>query len=395
MRSSIGERRFDCVKWLLGIGVGLGICPHRGVGEELRLETLQIVEAGKVTEDAKANPRWYDAKLFDFEGKGWADTAEFYHRLPGRAKGVVRDPVWGLSTNTAGLCVRFVTDADKIAARWTVTRKSLAMDHMPATGVSGVDLYVRYEGSWRWIGNGRPKSSPTNTATLADGIPRGVHEYLLYLPLYNGVQSLEIGLPLEAKLAKAPPRPGDRAKPIVYYGTSIAQGGCASRPGMAHPAILGRRLDWHVINLGFSGNGQMEMALCKLMAEIDAAMYVLDCVPNLNAEKVTERTEPFVLALRKARPEAPIVLVENIEYQAGAFLPARREAYESKNKALREAYERLLAKGVKGLYYIPGKPLLGTDGEATVDGTHCSDLGFQRYADGMEPVLRKILETGK
>ncbi len=380
---------------ITGLMAGLFLPSAPVLAEEALIDRIETLDPGIAQKDAKGEWLWYDAQVLDVEGKGWTDTEQFFHRLPAKAKEKVRGPVWGLSTNTAGLCVRFCMDAERIAARWTVTRKSLAMDHMPATGVSGLDLYVRHKGRWCWIAVGRPRKSPTNQALLAGGIPKGMHEYLLYLPLYNGVKSLSLGVPTEARLAKAPPRPGQRAKPIVYYGTSIAQGGCASRPGMAHPAILGRRLDWHVINLGFSGNGRMEAELGKLMAELDAAMYVLDCVPNLSAELVTERTEPFVKALRKARPATPIVLVENIAYQAGAFLPERRRAYQTKNRALREAYERLLADGVKGLHYVPGEPLLGNDGEATVDGTHCTDLGFQRCADALEPVLRKILrESG-
>ncbi len=334
---------------------------------------------------------WYDAKQLEVEGKGWTDTKAFYHRLPARAEGKVLPPsVWPLSQDTAGMCVRFVSDAERIAARWTVTSRNLAMDHMPATGVSGVDLYVKDGDRWRWIGAGRP-GAQSNERTLAAGIPKGTWEYLLYLPLYNGVQSLAIGIPVHATIAKAPPRPGDRGKPIVYYGTSIAQGGCACRPGMAHTSILGRMLDWHVINLGFSGSGILDPMVGTLMAELDAAAYVLDCVPNMNAVMVQERTEPFVKALRAARPNVPIVLVENIVYQASYFLPEMREAYRGKNQALRAAYERLVSAGVGNLHYVPCDTFLGEDGEATVDGTHCTDLGFQRFAEALEPFFRRIL----
>lgn len=335
---------------------------------------------------------WYDARRLGVEGKGWDDADAPYHRFPAKAKGVVRDAVWGLSTHSAGLCVRFVTDADQIAVRWTVVSKKLAMAHMPATGVSGIDLYVNDEGTWRWIGNARPKEQ-SNESVLAKGIPDGTHEYLLYLPLYNGTKSLEVGVPVDAVLAKAPARPPEKARPIVFYGTSIVQGGCASRPGMAHTSILGRRLDHLTINLGFSGNGKLEPEIGALLAELDAAAYVLDCLPNMDPALVTERAEPFMKALREARPGVPIVLVENIAYQAGYFLPETRASYEDKNKALHEAYERLVADGVTGLHYVPGARLLGNDGEATVDGTHATDLGFQRFADALEPVLRVILNN--
>jgi lysophospholipase L1-like esterase len=289
------------------------------------------------------------------------------------------------------MCARFATNANRIGARWTTSSGNLAMPHMPATGVSGLDLYVNDAGVWRWIGNGRP-AAQTNEQTLADGIPDGWHEYIVYFPLYNGLTSLEIGVPPETALAQPPARAAGREKPMVFYGTSILQGGCASRPGMAHTSILGRWLDRPTLNFGFSGNGKMEMELEALLAELDASVYVLDCIPNMGSEMVTERLKPFVMALRQARPDTPIVLVENIHYQAGAFLPAARTAYESKNQALKEAYARLVAQGVAGLTYVPCDNLLGDDGEATVDGTHCTDLGYYRMAETLEPVLRNVLE---
>ncbi len=185
---------------------------------------------------------------------------------------------------------------------------------MPATGVSGLDLYVRQpDGTWHWLANGRP-AQQTNTATLVSGLAPAEREYLLYLPLYNGVSSVELAVPAGKSLAKAPARPADHAKPILFYGTSITQGGCASRPGMVHTAILGRRFDRTAINLGFSGNGKMEPELAGLLAELDPAVYVLDCLPNMKAALVTERVEPFEKTLRAARPTTPIVLVEDRFY---------------------------------------------------------------------------------
>ncbi|MBN1442046.1 MAG: SGNH/GDSL hydrolase family protein, partial [Planctomycetes bacterium] len=208
---------------------------------------------------SEAGIRWRDALELGIEGRGWSDTESPYDRLPARAKDVVRPPVWSLSLDSAGMCVRFITDATSIHARWTLRSKSLAMPHMPATGVSGLDLYFKgTDGRWRWLAVGRPTAFPTNEARLAADLPPGKREYLLYLPLYNGVTSVEIGVPEAATIEKAPPRgPGER-KPIVFYGTSITQGGCASRTGMVHTAILGRWLEHPVINLGFSGNGRME-----------------------------------------------------------------------------------------------------------------------------------------
>ncbi len=160
---------------------------------------------------------------------------------------------------------------------------------------------------------------------------------------------------------------------------------------MVHTAILGRRLDYPVINLGFSGNGPMELEMARFLAELDPAVYVIDCLPNMEPAQVSERAVPFVEILRKARPNTPIVLVENIAYQGSPYVPRRFEGYTAKNTALRKAFEQMLGSGIRGLHYIPGKNLLGYDEEATVDGTHPTDLGFMRMADAMEPILRRVL----
>ncbi len=338
--------------------------------------------------------QWVDARELTIEGQGWTDTKYPYDRLPAEAEGVVPAAVWGLSLNSAGIAARFTTDAEWIACRWKLRSGNLAMDHMPATGMSGVDLYMRMPEAmqkppgqeWHWIGTGRPKQQEMESR-LASGIPEGENEFTLYLPLYNGTTSLEIGVPAGATIAAAL----DRGKPVVVWGTSITQGGCASRPGMAYPAIMCRWLDMPHINLGFSGNGQMQPEVTQFIAELDAAAFVIDCLPNMSPDLVTERTAPVVRTLREAHPDTPIVLVENIEYQASAALAAPRRGYQSKNAAFKAVYDQLIADGVTGLTYVEGEPLFGNDGEATVDGTHATDLGFLRMAEGLTPVLKDIL----
>ena len=349
-----------------------------------------MIDPSKATAEAGSDTLWYDLRLVDVEGRGWTDTKAFYDRLPARAEGVVREAVWNLSRNSAGLCARFVTDATTIQARWTLTSEKLAMPHMPATGVSGLDLYVKHEGRWRWLAVGFP-TEQTSRVSLVSGLPPGQREFLLYLPLYNGVSSVEIGLPKDAKLAKADPYGAGNRKPIVFYGTSITQGGCASRPGMVHTAILQRRLNFPVINLGFSGNGKMEPEMATLFAELDPAVYVLDCLPNMSAAEVTERFEPFVEVLRKAHPETPILIVEDRSYTDSFLIAAKRQRNTDSRAALRAAFKRLTSAGTKHLTYLAGEDLLGDDGEGTVDSSHPTDLGFVRQADAFEKALLPLL----
>ena len=205
------------------------------------------------------------------------------------------------------------------------------MAHMPATGVSGLDLYVKNaDGHLRFLGNGRPVAV-TTTAKLADNLPPGQREYTLYLPLYNGVSSVEIGVPKDVPLLKAPVRPADRQKPIVFYGTSITKADARRGPGMCHTAILGRRLDRPTINLGFSGNGRMEPEIAALLAEIDAAAYVIEAVPNMDAKLVSERAEPLVQTIRKAHPNTPIVLVEDPTWPNTFLVETRRHGNQAES----------------------------------------------------------------
>jgi GDSL-like lipase/acylhydrolase family protein/SGNH-like hydrolase/esterase family protein len=333
---------------------------------------------------------WHTLSKLAVEGKGWTKTKHPYDRLPAHAEGVVRAPVWSLAQDSAGLRYRFVTDSQSIRARWTLRKNRLALPHMAATGVSGLDLYVREGDKWHWIGIGRPEKEQENEGILVNGLERQRREYLLYLPLYNGVDSVSIGVAKGASFETAPDRYTSR-KPAVFYGTSILQGGCAARPGMAYPSIVGRMLDYPVINLGFSGNGKTEPEVGKLLAELDPAVYILDSLPNLSVDETAERIGPFVKTLRDAHPTTPIVLVENVTYTNARFVAARQEKVTDANSILRKLYERLQADGDKNVFYVPTTRLFGSDGEDTVDGTHPTDVGFLRMAGSIAPVVRQAL----
>ncbi len=160
---------------------------------------------------------------------------------------------------------------------------------------------------------------------------------------------------------------------------------------MVHTAILGRHLEYPVINLGFSGNGTMDDSVAKLMGELDPAVYVIDCLPNMNAGQIEERTGPLVKTLRQARPTTPIVLVEDRTYANAVLLAGPRERNATNRAALKKAYDKLQLEGVKGLYYLPGDKLLGDDGEATVDSSHPTDLGFLRQAEAFAKILEPLL----
>jgi len=284
------------------------------------------------------------------------------------------------------MMVRFRTDATEIHADYQVSSGRLAMPHMPATGVSGLDLYATDSvGRSRWVAVVRPTAKEIN-GVIAKGLNPGWREYSVYLPLYNGTERLSIGTPRGTRFEPLAPR---SEKPLVFYGTSITHGACASRPGMPHPAILGRRLKRPVINLGFSGNGKLEPAVGNFLTELDPAIYVLDCLPNMVADEVKQRTEPMVHQLREAHPAVPIVLVEDRTYSYSWIRQSSRDRNDSSRREFRAAFQRLLDAGVEHLSYVDGESLLS--GDDTTDGSHPSDLGFYRHAEALEPVLREAL----
>jgi len=270
------------------------------------------------------------------------------------------------------------------------------MVHMPRTGVSGADLYTFDNDAkvWKWVAtNSNFLHFPRCTGVLVSNsmLAKTLRQYLLYLPLYNGVTDLKIGVNDGARLE---PDRNFQAKPIVWYGTSIAQGACASRPSMAFLNQLSRAISRPVFNFGFSGNGQMEPEVYRFLNEIDAAMFVIDCLPNMNATGVATRTEPLVRTLRTAHAAVPIVLVENQPFGQLIF-DDYRAAMAQTNKALFDAFTRLQAAGVPNLHYVKSEQQFsGLPFDVvspTVDGVHPTDLGFwfqsQFYTKFLPPLL--------
>jgi len=335
---------------------------------------------------------WIDARELCVEGRGWQDTDSPFDRFPPRAKGRVPEVVWDLSRMAAGVTVRFESDALELRARWELASDTLHSVHSPLLACSGLDLYARSDsGAWRWVGVTRELTGRQCECLLNPGgtLRPGTHEFLVYLPLGNPVQKLEIGVPEGAMIRTLSAR---TEKPVVCYGTSICHGMGVSRPGMTHLAQLGRRLDYPIINLGVSGNAKMELAVAELLAELDAALFIIDAIPNMEPQLVTERAEPFLRHLAAARPGVPILLVEDRTYPAGWLIPAQATQNGGRREAFRQAYGRLLADGVGPLRYLAGEGLLGIDADGTNDGSHPNDLGAHRMANALEPILRDLLK---
>ncbi|MGH9629216.1 MAG: SGNH/GDSL hydrolase family protein [Bryobacteraceae bacterium] len=248
---------------------------------------------------------------FDIKGAPWlSENKGELIRLPHRLKDKIPPKVWTLGESPSGVRIRFRTDSTRIAIKLAYPSPP-NMRNMHAFGQTGVDLYV--DGVYRSTAiapNDATDGAPVEHVFF-ENLPREERELTIYLPLYKPVKVLGIGLDSDAGIRKA--RRFAARKPVVFYGTSITQGGCASRPGMSYQAILARRLNLDFVNLGFSGNGKGESAVADMVAEIDASAFVLDFSQNNpTVESLREVYEPFLMTLRTKHPKTPIIAITAI-----------------------------------------------------------------------------------
>jgi len=359
-----------------------------------------IFQCSFVRAQDAGNYTWWNPVENSFpviEGQAWPqDLKNPYDRLPARAEKNVRPRVWELSHDASGLSVSFIASSPEIIVKYKV-KNSLAFSHMSATGVSGVDLYaVNSDGDWIWVA-GEYKFGDTITYTFKGIKPNDAyHEhgrrYKLYLPLYNMVEWLKIAVPKGSPFV---PLPLSKEKPIVVYGTSIVQGAAASRPGMAWTSILGRKMERPLINLGFSGNAWFDKELIDLMSEIDAKIYVLDCLPNLTYGKfspaeIKDKILYAVTKLRRQHKSTPILLIQHDGYADAEIDANRKKLYTDVNAMQKAAFDGLKAAGTADIYLL-SKEAIGQTIDCMVDGSHPSDLGMMHYADACEKIMRQIL----
>lgn len=333
--------------------------------------------------------KFVNAKELELIGKGFREPQVHYGRLPAELESKTRPAVWSLSKNCSGLAIRFRSNSPVIGARWEVTDDAV-MNHFAPSGIKGLDLYCLVKGKWEFVNSARPIGKTTATIII-DHMKGNDSEYLLYLPLYDGLVNLEIGIDKGSVIGLPKIDSPRKDKPVVFYGTSITQGGCASRAGMSYPNILSRMLNRQTINLGFSGNGQLDLEIAEVIANTDASCIVMDCLPNVSTAQMTEKYGPFLDIIRRKQPNVPILLVENIAYPFMYFDNTVFSSISEKNALLKDIYVAR-KKSDRNIFYLKADQLIGNDDEATVDGVHLTDLGFLRLAQGMYPVIKKLVK---
>lgn len=308
-----------------------------------------------------------------------------FRRMPQSVADKVNDGVKLLNTNTAGGRVRFITDSDYVAVNVKLNGTG-KMPHFALTGSAGLDLYVNDGGGEVYAGTFVP---PFELKDKFEGVlDIGKKERLVTInfPTYSGVSELYIGLREGCVLKKAPAYPN--ALPVVYYGSSITQGGCCSRPGNTYQQILSRELNFDYVNLGFSGSAKAEDVICSYIAGLDMRLFVYDYDHNApSAEHLAATHEKMFRKIREAHPELPVVMLTRPKFH---LTPEE----EQRLGIVKRTYENALAAGDKNVYFIPGTQLIAEELReiATVDNCHPNDAGFYSMAAALKPLLIKLLK---
>lgn len=325
---------------------------------------------------------WFEVGEAPLELTGffWYQQDKVLRRLPMKMDPAVTPAVRNLSWQTAGGKLRFRTDSKRVVLRIKLRSKSV-MPHMALTGSSGFDLYVGEPGKEVYFNSTKSKDQNYD-CTLFQHIRKEMRTMTINFPLYQGVDSLQIGLENGSKLL--PPEP--LKKYVAVYGTSITQGGCAARPGMAWTNIVSRRMKRHFYNYGFSGNGKGEPVMAELLGTLDPAMYILAFQSNAGANYLSA-LKNFIPILRKAHPKTPIVVVSTF------FRPRSNEKSTLDNaKKQREIIENFRKAGDQNIYFLDGSASMDPYRyEATVDGTHPTDLGFMLQANFIQKFIEPLL----
>lgn len=353
---------------------------------------------GHAEEAKKESPKQY-IKATDLRiiNKGFDDTERVYSRIPVWLKDSVREGLWDRQQCSTGIGVRFATNSSTVGVKYDLLWNT-HMIHMADTGLKGTDLYILEGDSvWRHVNTNRPYikkgTDKTCESTYVEHLSPEMKEFMIYFPLYDGLTDLDVVVDSGAVITPGNPEIIDKNKKVIAYGTSILQGGCASRTGMCATNIMSRDLNCEVVNLAFSGEGKMDNCMARAMAQIpDVDLYFLDPVPNCTEMMCDTLTYDFIKILIESRPEVPVVLLEGPMYPYSRYDPAFGNYLPRKNEALHRNFMRLKEDYPQAkLHYITADKLDRAYNDGTVDGIHLTDLGFVEYAEEITPILREIL----
>lgn len=319
-------------------------------------------------------------------GLPWfAEDTPALRRLPKRLQSQLRPAVWNLAQHPSGGRIRFRTDSTTVGLIAENPAFS-NMHHMASVGENGFDLYVNGE----YLGSAWPDAQGKIAREWRVGTERTLRDVTLYLPLYKPVRIIEISL--DSNAVCGPATPYGTRRPVVYYGSSITQGGCASNPGGSCQALLERRLNADFVNLGFSGNGLGDPPVAEAITGLEPSCVVLDFWANPSPDQFAAALPVFVDILRRKLPRVPI-LVTGPFYFAGESSDSHVASAQAAKRRTASEFVRLRRKqGDRAIVYVDGlKMLHRNQAVGLVDGVHCNSLGFYFNAQGLEPFLKQAL----
>lgn len=341
---------------------------------------MNLYRKAKDMEGGNASIRFFDP--LESEAKVYGLTGNGYCRVPDCVLERMSKDLVGLAWQTSGGRIRFRTDSDELHVKMEVLNEP-SMPHMPSSGSSGLDFFEGVGTDMRYIATRQPACGQKELeAEIA--LSKGEKTVTVYLPLYNGVRSLQCGIAQGASLSAPPPY--SREKPMVFYGSSITQGGCASRTSNSYCAMLARHFESDFINLGFSGNAKGELFMAEYIAGLEMSCFVLDYDHNApDAAHLRETHLPFLQTILERQPKLPVLMLSRPDTKGSPAGNERRDI-------VRESYLWAKQRGFN-VFFIDGAELFGNRDRdcCTVDGCHPNDLGFYRMAQTVEPVMAKVL----
>ena len=326
----------------------------------------------------KDNIQFYNVEEAPFQVYGVFKENGTYRRMPEAAAKKVSDEIYRLHTRTAGGRVRFVTDSKYVAIH-VVTGGGIRVPHFTLTGTTGMDMYVGNEYAKTFV---PPNDMEYSYEGIAEFVTREKREITINFPLYSETKELYIGLEKEALVKEASPYRNH--KPIVYYGSSITMGGCASRPGRCYQNIVSREFHYDYINLGFSGSALGEDAMTEYIQGLEMSAFVMDYDHNAPTPEHLKKThEKMFQGIRNAHPDIPIIIMP---------MPKNKltEVEKERSRIIQTTYENAVSKGDKMVSFIDGKMLTAMCGdEGSIDGAHPTDFGFASMAKALCEVLKQ------
>jgi len=333
---------------------------------------------------------YHDASSLTIIGKA-IPTSKDFTRIDTSAYKFNDEVIEEYACHSSGLAVLFATDSPFIKAKWQTSPKN-ASENMTAIAQKGLDLYIRQDGEWVFAGVGRPKmadgpSYDRHSGTIVKDMAPGRKECLLYLPLYDRLDSLFIGVEDGSYVE---PLDNPFKYRIVVKGSSVTHGLAASRPGMSYAARFGRDNGFYCFNLGFSGKSKLQKEFAEYLADVEADAFIFDAFSNPSAEVIHESFDQFVDIIRAAHPETPLIFMQTERRESRNF-DVWREDFEARKQAAAEEEIRDRMKTDRHIYFIPSDDFLGDEHIATSDGSHPTDLGFTYMLESISPKVLKIL----